>query len=370
MKIINSFPTNTYTSFKGHEAKKLSTILVQKDKRFGAEAILKQLDAIASQHKVKVEPIRYYSGPWIQDEIYFTPNKKVISANYRYASGYADIYGLEPDELTNNSNQFRTKEVDGGNILFVTDKNGKQVILTAKNKDGICELEGYDNVLSPDKIIQLPRADYHADLFVTPIGDNKVLVANDKLMLEGLDRILEACVLFVADNPDDKNAKEIEEVSKKLLAIIEMFEECTDQYKFKGCDEEAANILQENGFEVIPVPSRVYNFEKWNKENNTEDITHLLNYSNAMTFKNGNDETVLITAKSGLEKRIGLTEEIAKKIGIDFETLFREAVSKHIKPENVHFILGDKDKPISDILEEYKGGLHCMCTEVPDYCEY
>ena len=367
MEIRNSFDINTYSSFKGHEAKKLSTILVQKDKKFGAEAILQQLDSIASQYQVRVEPIRYFSGPWIQDEIYFTPNKKVISANYRYASGYADIYGLEPDTITSNTNNFRTKEIDGGNILFVTDKNGQQVILTARNKDGVCELEGYDNVLNPDKIIQLPRADFHADLFVTPIGDNKVLVANDKLMLDGLDRILEACVFFVTDNPNDESAKEIEEVSKKLLKVVEMFEESTKNYKFKGCDEESAKILQENGFEVITVPSRIYNFEKWNKENNTEDITHLLNYSNAITFKDRNGETVLVTGKSGLEQRIGLTDKIAKKIGIDFETLFKEAVSPHIKPENIHFILGDKKKPIASILEEFKGGLHCMCTEVPDY---
>ena len=25
---------------------------------------------------------------------------------------------------------------------------------------------------------------------------------------------------------------------------------------------------------------------------------------------------------------------------------------------------------IADILEVYKGGLHCMCTEVPDYFEH
>ena len=99
-------------------------------------------------------------------------------------------------------------------------------------------------------------------------------------------------------------------------------------------------------------------------------MTHQLNYSNAVTFKNDKNETILIAAKSGLEKQLGLTDTIAKKIGIDFENLFRESISAHIKPENVHFIEGDKRRPISNILEECKGGLHCMCVEVPDYYEF
>lgn len=370
MKVQHSIPQINNINFKGHETKRLDTILVHRNKSFGADAILQQLDAIATRHRVSVEPIKYYSDIWIQDQIYFTPNRKVISPNYRYATGYADSYGLEPDELINNTNPYRTKHVEGGNIFFVKDKDGRQVILTAKNADGKCELDGYENCLGPDKVIALPHADYHADLFITPIGDNKILVANDNLMLEGLDRILEACVLFVADNPDDKSAKEIEKLAKKLLEVIESFEESKEKYKFKGCDEKTAQILKDNGFEVIPVPSRVYYLGGWKEKNSKEKITHLLNYSNSITYKDRSNEPVLIAAKSGLEKKIGLTPEIAKKIGIDFESLFKEAVAPHIKPENVHFIQGDTKRPISDILEENKGGLHCMCVEVPDYYEF
>ena len=370
MKAQHSIPQISNIKFKGHEAKRLDTILVHKRDTYGSDAILKQLESIATSHRINVKPIRYYSDIWIQDQIYFTPNKKVISPNYRYATAYADEYGLDPDQLINNTNAYKTKHVEGGNIFFVKDKDGKQVILTAKNADGKSELEGYENCLGPDKLIQLPHADYHADLFITPIGDNKILVANDNLMLESLDKVLEACVMFVADNPEDGSAKEIERIAQKLVEVIETFEESKEKYKFKGADEEAAKILKENGFEVIPVPSRVYYLGGWEKKNSKEKITHLLNYSNALTFKDRNNETVLVTAKSGLEKKIGLTPEIAKKIGIDFESLFREAVSPHIKPHNIHFIQGDKKNPISDILEENKGGLHCMCVEIPDYYEF
>lgn len=368
MKIQNSLPYISNMNFKGHEAKKLDTILVHKRSDYGSEAIIRQLESIANRHKISIKPIRYYtSNIWIQDLMLFAPNKKVIAANYRYASGYADEYGLEPDELTNNKNTMRTKHIDGGNIFFVKDRDGKDVILTAKNTDGTCDLAGYENVLEPDKLIQLPHADYHADLFITPIGDNKILVANDKLMQDGLERILEACVLYTAENPEDESTQEIEKVSKKLLEIIDMFDESIQEYKFKGDDEKAAEILRENGFEVIPVPSRVHYLGGWFFQDDKEKLTHVLNYSNAITFKDRNNETVLIAGKSGLEKKIGLTKDIAEKIGIDFESLFKEAVSPHIKAENIHFIEGDPKKPISEILEENKGGLHCMCIEIPDY---
>lgn len=370
MKVQHSNPQMLNIKFKGHEAKKLDTILVHKRDAYGSEAILKQLEAIATRHRVNVEPIRYYSDIWIQDQILFTPNRKVISPNYRYANAYADIYGLEPDELICNTNKMKTKHVEGGNIFFVKDKDGKDVILTAKNAEGFCDLEGFENCLEPDKVIQLPHADYHADLFITPIGDNKILVANDNLMLESLDKVLEACVFFAEENPDDESANEVRKVAQKLVEVIESFEESKEKYKFKGADEETAQILKDNGFEVIPVPSRVYYLGGWEKKNSKEKITHLLNYSNALTFKDRNNEPVLIAAKSGLEKKIGLTPEIAKKIRIDFESLFKAAVSKHIKPQNIHFIQGDRKRPIADILEECKGGLHCMCTEIPDYYDF
>ena len=370
MKIQNSLPQIHSLNFKGHEAKKLDRILVHQNKAFGADAILKQLDAIASKHKVHVERVKYFPDTWIQDEIYFTPNKKVISSNYRYATGYADLLGLEPDEITNNENTFRTKHIDGGNLFFVTDKDGKQVILSGKNKEGYSEIDGYENVFEADKVITLPRADYHLDLFITPIGNNKILVADDDLMLDGLDKILEACVMFIEENPEDKSSEDIREVAVKLLDLIDSFSDCKHKYLNKDSEKETAKILKDNGFEVIPVPSRIYNFTKWHSPKNRENLTHQLNYSNAITFKNDKNETVLIAAKSGLEKQLGLTDTIAKKIGIDFETLFRDAVSKHIKPENVHFINGDGRRPISSILEECKGGLHCMCVEVPDYYNF
>jgi hypothetical protein len=258
--------------------------------------------------------------------------------------------------------------IPGGNLFIIKNRGRDEVIVgeDALENYSLDEIKAMYNV---DEITVLPQMDYHLDLFITPIGDNKILVVDDDLMLDGLYKILEACVTFTEENPQDKSSKDIKQVAGNLIELIDSFDDCKHKYLNKGCEKEAAKILQDNGFEIIPVPSRIYNFTKWHSPKNRENLTHQLNYSNAITVKNDKNETVLITAKSGLEKQLGLTDTIAKKIGIDFENLFRASVSGHIKPENVHFIDGDKRRPISNILEECKGGLHCMCVEVPDYYE-
>ena len=369
MKIQNIANTNGYINFKGYEARKLDTILVQKRADFGSDYLMNQLGMIATRHRVDIQKANYIDTPWLQDDLYFTPNKKIISSDYTAASAYGEIYGMEGDCLASLDNPLAYRHLEGGNIFFVTNKDGEQVILTAKNRYGVCELEGYEDTFGVKKVIPLPHADFHADLFITPIGDNKVLVANDKLMIEALDKLKIACIKFVEQNPDDEEAGEIKKVIKNLEEETIAFKKCVDEYLYKGCDEETLDVLKKNGFKAIPVPSRIYDFSKWNRGNNIENPTHLLNYSNAITFKDRSNETVFITGKSGMEKKIGLTDSIARKIGTSFEKLFIEAVVPHLNPKNIHFIEGSSFNPISKILEERQGGLHCMCTEVPSYSE-
>lgn len=363
---VQNFPNKVQNiSFKGLEAKKLDYILVTQNQDFGSNEIINQLEAIAAQHKILVQKAIYYNTAWLQDELYFTPNRNIFSSNYNYASFYADVYNSEIETLKNKKYTCTDKHIDGGNIFFVTDKNGKQVLLSAKNQYGECEAEGYEKEYNVDKIIPLPRADYHADLFITPIGDNKILVANDNLMIKGMEKIITACYDYIKKNPTDEENDEIELVADRINTLKSSFKKCQKNYTYKDCDEEAAKVLENNGFEVIKVPSRIYNFEKWHSPKNKDYLTHLLNYSNAITFKTRNNEPVLITGKSGIERKLGLTKSISDKIGINFEKLFIDSISKHIKPQNVHFISGARNRPISEILENFKGGLHCMCSEVP-----
>jgi hypothetical protein len=73
---INKLNVYSKTNFKGHEAKPLEAIVVQ-NSRYGHEEIFKQLDAIASQYKVKVFKAPPRTSPWTQDVLIPTHNKKV-----------------------------------------------------------------------------------------------------------------------------------------------------------------------------------------------------------------------------------------------------------------------------------------------------
>ena len=69
-----------------------------------------------------------------------------------------------------------------------------------------------------------------------------------------------------------------------------------------------------------------------------------------------------------MDDEVGITDEISQKVVIGFEKAFRDSISQHIKPENIYFINGSEENPLSEVLYKYAGGLHCMCVEVPK-CE-
>lgn len=357
---INKLNVYSKTNFKGHEAKPLEAIVVQ-SKCYGAEKIFAQMEAIANQYKVKVIKAPPAADTWIQDDMIVTHDKRV--------TGYSE----ELEELFKEYNLTYFKAphkgrfsigAEGGNLFFVTDRNGKNVLLTSKlltDKSII----GFENQYNVDRIIELPKADYHADLFITPIGDNKILVANDNLMLKNIEKMVQQITSFIYFNPNDKDVESLKQTREKLKELKQEFKESKNTYAYNYSDEIIAAELEREGFEVIKVPSRIYKCERKNNLPTLSLSRRRLNYSNAVTFKTENDETVFITGKSGLDKELGITEEISKKVGIGFEKAFRDTITPHIKPEHTYFIEGSEDYPIGEILYNEAGGLHCMCAEIP-----
>lgn len=357
---INKLNVYSKTNFKGHEAKPLEAIVVQ-NRRYGQDAIFKQLDAIASQYKVKVIKAPQKTSPWIQDDMIVTHDKRVTG----YKSELEGLFAEYNLTYFNPPKKGRFPVgVEGGNLFFVTDKNGKNVIITARRLDEK-SLVGLEKEFNVDRIIELQKADYHADLFITPIGDNKILVANDNLMLKNMEKMAKRISTFIDSNPDDKDVKNLREIRKKLKELTQEFRENKNTYAYNYADEIIASDLAKEGFEVIKVPSRIYECERQNDIPPLSLTKRKLNYSNAITFKTENNDTVFITGKSNLDEELGITEEISQKVGIGFERAFRNAIKPHIKPEHTYFITGSENYPISEILYNNAGGLHCMCSEIP-----
>ena len=351
MKINKTTPV--YTNFKGHEAKKLQAILVSDHDKFGCDAIIKQLSAIANQYKVEVKKTDV-GAPWTQDGITFMPNGKVISS--QGGAHLGNKYGYEYFEPK--------RHLAGGNCIFATNKKGETVILKAnkgENEEVLKELTKDYGL----RIVQLPTVDFHADLFVTPIGDGKVFVADDELTLKKMEEMLDITENYIKHNPNDEDIFEIETMLDKLETLYYNFKRNTSDLGSNNLAKETQKVLQDEGFEVIKVPSRIYSKNPSYNTFSTK-IVHWMNYSNAITFKDENNETIFLTGKTSFDEVLGLNKEnIRNKLGFSFEDMFKESISQHIKPENVHFIEGDKNYPLYAILHDYHGGLHCLCAEVP-----
>ena len=360
MKINNS-KYNLVNNFKGHEARKLDAIVVQSVKDTSGE-LFRQLDLIASQYKVPV--IRANNRyTWMQDDFVITPDKKYFGCASKTMQKVINQYGLEELELPDLSKTFIV-EPAGGNMIFATNNVGQKVILSAKSPY-LGTLLGSEKEFGVDKIIELPIADYHADLFVTAIGDNKILVADDELTLKNIEEMICKIYEYIDKNPNDALIENILNVKQNIEILYERFKYFSQNSPFKNADKKTADVLSQEGFEVISVPSRVYEFACKPYSNVIKLANRKMNYSNALVFKNDLNETVFITGKSMLDKELGITKEISDKIDIGFEKAFIKALKPYIDEKNIHFIVGDDEFPIHRTLYELEGGLHCMCCEIP-----
>lgn len=355
---VNPVLINKNINFKGHEARKLDALVVQ-NRKHNANIIFEQLNNIAMQHKLRVIQAPKDAPTWIQDYIVITPEKKALG------------YLAHSDELTkqcgfekidsNNPLNFKSDTSEGGNIFYVKNKDNQNILIYSKDEKTDCLL-GLEKEYNVAKIIELPKADYHTDLFITPIGDNKILVANDNLMLEEITKMSQKISDFITANPTDKDIDRLKQIQEKIINLGIEFSSSKEVFKNKNADEQVCEILEKEGFEIIKVPSRLY---ECNKDTPILLSRRKLNYSNAITFKNDKNEVVYITGKSHIDDEIGITKEISKKVGIGFENAFKDSISEHIKLENIYFINGSDDIPLSDVLYKFGGGLHCMCFEVP-----
>ena len=355
---INPVKSVSNINFKGHEARKLDALVVQGRSK-DSDVIFQQLNNIAMQHKLKVVKAPKNAPLWIQDYVMVGPDKKA----WGYLSSFDELSkqcGFQQIDKSSILNYWGETS-EGGNIFYVTDKDGKNVLIYSKDekKNSLIGLEDKFNV---DRIIELPKADYHTDLFLTPIGDNKILVANDNLMIVEMYKMIEKISNYISKNPNDKDIDKLNEISINLNKLILNFKESKERYTHNGADEEVAQILEKEGFEVIKVPSRLYRCDEGLP---SSLIRRKLNYSNAVTFKNEKNQVVYIVGKSAIDDEIGITDNISKKLDIGFERAFRMSISSHIKPENTYFINGSDENPLSSMLFKLCGGLHCMCVEVP-----
>ena len=256
--------------------------------------------------------------------------------------------------------------IEGGNYYFAKNKSGKETALVGKNELDKFSQDEIKQMLGTDNVVFIPQMDYHMDLYLRPLDNGKILLADDKLtkqmLAEGFNKIQEAALKLQVQ----KRPEELRKLEKPFVQTGVYTNGIDDVVKSNNFaqTEETAKVLEDAGFDVIRVPGRLYETRTSGLKNGVF-LIHLFNFMNANVLPNKNGELVYITNKSNIDEEVfGITPEIEKLTGFSVQKSFVQAIKPYIKPENIYFISGDNNI-MSENLKSYQGGIHCMCSEVP-----
>lgn len=363
-------------SFKGYDARPLSAVVMTINDEPDSINIIKQMSDIGAKEGFRVyftnqtnklyanlDTIKKFfkictSGfsKWAQDMAVLTPENRVLQDSIRIDADFARrVASLTKGKYTDCDNY-----IEGGNLFFV--KNGdKEELFVGENELLKNSADCLKQKYGVSKVIPLPQADFHLDLFIRPLDNKRVLVTDDRLTIKAIKKAIENIAKYQISKTCTKaEIKELDDVKKGLKTMLKDFERDVKHTKNPKADE-IVGVLKDNGYTPIMVPGRFYYAIP---DKNKDDLVHSLNYMNAVVHKKNDGSLVFVTNKSNLNKDYGLTPEISEKIDFDFEKMFIKSVQPYIKKENIYFVEGTNNK-IARLLETEGGGIHCLCNEIP-----
>lgn len=267
-------------------------------------------------------------------------------------------------QLLDNEMRHTPFHIAGGNIFIVKGDNNDEIIIGKKALD-IYDIDEIKGMYRAEKVTVLPEMDFHIDLFIRPLDNKRILLADDNMTLEVLKNNLQKMKDYTLKLPyrATKKQYELNNIIVNYQKAIDNFTKQKAQNKFAQADE-IESILKENGYEVIRVPGRIYKTNNY-LDSNAQLLSHDCNYMNANVFLNKNGELVYITNSSNFDSELGITPELAKEIGCSFEEEFIKSISPYVKKEHIYFIKDEDNFLETTLLKQYNGGIHCACAEVP-----
>ena len=379
MNLIQSTSSKTYSrpAFKGYDARPLKGVVLTLSDGMDSFSVVNELKNIGDKEGFKVfyaaeknklltdikkikklfeEGVHNAFCKWAQDEVILAPNKTVHSNYDSTLANKIAVLTKSKLQLTESSQS----RFEGGNLFFVK-KDGKEELFIGKNDFLGHSIEDLKQKFGVDKVHILLQADYHLDLFMRPLKDGKILICDDSMTIKALDKAIKSIQKYVVKNNCSNDEKlELLAVKEKLQSLLKDFKkEVKQNHNFSADAQE--KFFKSIGYKPIRVPSRIYmtipNLPY-------DDLSHSMNYMNAIVHERPDVELIYITGKSALDEECGITEKISEKIGFDFEKMFVDALSPYIKKENIKFISGNNNY-LSQLLKREEGGLHCLCNEIP-----
>lgn len=362
---------NNQTSFRGYDARPLEYLVIRHSNQIFTTPIAKELQEIGRKNGFKVawegqevfdnipeDLSKVISTPqnlgiWLQDQVHFMKNK-FLSADLNYnKTSLHNYFGLELEKID------KKDFVEGGNMFFVN-HNGTDKIIVGANEAP----EKVKNLFKTENIIRIPQADFHLDLFIKPLKNGFVLVADDDMTIKILEKASKNLSLAIESGKLDSSYKSAD---KKLKKVLEKMQIARKDSMYSDTNE-VIKTLKDNGLKPIKVPGRIY----YPTENQYlsglfDETSNILNYLNSIVHQKEDGKLVLITNKSNLFEKLGITKDIAKKIGLDFEQKFKLAIKDYVSTRDIYFVKGRDcfTHNIPYLLEHNGGGIHCLCAEVP-----
>lgn len=367
MKIQNNNLYNKQTpSFKGYDARplkglflrntgmsgfnKIASHLEQIGKLHGFDVFVQTNENIISKNLANLPDKKFIRGgsiyTWCQDNITFLPNKNFISnvsVISKLSTNVENFFGLTKHETRHH--------IAGGNYFVISNNDKNEMLLGRYN---IGDLGRLTEMLNVSSIKLLSQADFHIDLFIRPLKNKVVLIADDQMWIDRISNVLEKIEKDKTLNSNPKICK-VQNKLKEIKNILNTMNIQIPNSNYAPLSKVNQELI-EAGYKTVKVPGRIFEYK-----NSDDGIlpNHILNYMNGIVHVNSNDELIYITNKSNLNKYCGITPQIAREIDFDFQSEFINSVKDYINPENIYFV--DTQK----FLKLYEGGVHCLCAEIP-----
>lgn len=250
--------------------------------------------------------------------------------------------------------------IKGGNYFITKGADGKDELLIGQDELKNFDLEQLKEMFQTDKIHVIPQSDYHLDLFIRPLKDKKVLVADDEMMSKILTDGFNKIQNLILSKPQNER-EQYKNVYINVGSYAQYFQKIISQNPLPKTNEVEEALIK-GGYEPIRVPGRIFEILSDGKESYI--LKQLHNYINASVHVNDKGEVIYITNKSILDDTLKLTKEIQEETGFSLEKAFKDAISPYV--DKIYFVSGEDNAIGKELLPEYFGGIHCMTMEVPD----
>lgn len=410
----------TSQNFAGYDARSLKGVLVtdkrcakalsQIGKNINLEVVLPNI-ASKSIRKDLYNLTEANKLLWAQDYLTILPQRAILYDDTREyskrvlratAEGFQKMFGIKALKSE--------PHLRGGNF-FVCNVDDKKKLLVGANRLIYSE-ELFKKIFDVDEVHPIPVVDWHLDLFIRPLDNGKVLVADGNETKLYLEKGIEKLKNYIAqEDVSESDKKEAEAVMEQLGLAIQKWE-ITEEfapYKPKETMSKIIGALENAGFNPIRVPGAYYYLDGVKNEDKEKDIKNNFmnhanqlidlsascpvevqqkvqeyltiqaiklktdknlavdlenfynnNFVNAIVTKNEKGELIYITNAALLDEELGITPEFEAKTGVSTKNMFIESVRPYIKKENIYFI----DKNLTQNLFKKMGGIHCTVAEI------